>query len=99
MTNQACIKIRRANRLRDIHNEVAYRRSPWALLDSRTLGDVNSLQGLASLRERSMRNKVRNFEVPPVDEAVAAARRIVAMPPGHVVEAIRKMTLDRNLSR
>jgi hypothetical protein len=46
-----------------------------------------------------MRSNMRNFEVPPVEEAVAAARRIVAMPPGCIVEVIRKMTLDRNLSR
>jgi hypothetical protein len=46
-----------------------------------------------------MHSKSRSFEVPPVDEAVAAARKIIAIPPGRIIEAIRKMTLDRNLSR
>jgi hypothetical protein len=46
-----------------------------------------------------MRSNIRNFEVPEVDEAVAAARKIIAIPPGRIIEAIHKMTLDRNLSR
>jgi len=46
-----------------------------------------------------MLNNMWNCEVPPIEEAVATARRIIAMPPGHIPEAIRKMTLGRNLSR
>jgi hypothetical protein len=46
-----------------------------------------------------MLNSMWNCEVPPIEEAVATARRIIAMPPGRIPEAIRKMTLGRNLSR
>ena len=42
---------------------------------------------------------VRTLEIPPVNESVAMARVIVAMPPGQMFAAMRKMTLDRKLSR